>query len=131
MYYLFVKHSWLQITETIWSQLKFKGACDRRPYGVTQNPEYRLQPGLRTRNETVLLSASRSPFCSFLLAVPRRSGAWEEKTMEINDLLEDLRNVPEETKCYSKITFTFKRCLILLFNFLLGVTKGRQYSTWG
>ena len=41
------------------------------------------------------------------------------------------RKVPEETKWYSEIAITFKRWLTLRLNFLLGVTKERQYGTSG
>lgn len=42
------------------------------------------------------------------------------------------RKVPEETKWYSEIAITFKRWLILRFNFLLELSlKGRQSSISG
>ena len=37
VYYSFVKHSWPQVVGTIWSQLKLKGACDRKPYQWREN----------------------------------------------------------------------------------------------
>lgn len=47
--HLCMKHFWLQVAEANGSLLKPKGGCNRKPYGVIQNPKDSHQPSLRTK----------------------------------------------------------------------------------